>query len=97
MTEAERLRSEVARLNAALKRANEQAEHFEREWYLRGDELEALKKAISEAQPVAWIVEGQTLGGNVAQYLAWNKSGAGQVPAPLQTEPEPLYTLKGIK
>jgi hypothetical protein len=36
---------EIARLTAALKRANDQAEHFEREWYLRGDELEQLRKA----------------------------------------------------
>ena len=61
------------------------------------EELEALKRAINEAQPEAWIVDGQTLGGGVSQYLAWKKSGAGQVPAPLRTDPTPLYTLKGIK
>jgi hypothetical protein len=33
--------SEIDRLTGALKRANSQAEHFEREWYLRGDALEA--------------------------------------------------------
>lgn len=33
----------VQRLTAALVKANAQAEHFEREWYLRGDELERLK------------------------------------------------------
>ncbi|MFA5387888.1 MAG: hypothetical protein WC322_05925, partial [Candidatus Paceibacterota bacterium] len=27
------------------KKANEQAEHFEREWYLRGDEIEKLSAA----------------------------------------------------
>lgn len=31
----------------SLKKANDQAEHFEREWHLRGDEIEVLK-----AQPV---------------------------------------------
>jgi hypothetical protein len=33
-------RDELERLRGALKKANEQAEHFEREWYLRGDALE---------------------------------------------------------
>ncbi len=32
----------VARLTASLKKANDQAEHFEREWYLRGDAIEDL-------------------------------------------------------
>jgi hypothetical protein len=39
--------AEIARLTAALKKANEQAERFERGWYLRGDALE-------------WIVEATT-------------------------------------
>jgi hypothetical protein len=46
--ELERLRAEVARLTAALKRANNQAEHFEREWYLRGDQIEAALPAMRE-------------------------------------------------
>ena len=33
---------EIERLTASLKRANETAEHFERHWYLRGDEIERL-------------------------------------------------------
>ena len=32
----------ASRLRAALKAANDQAEHFEREWYLRGDALEKI-------------------------------------------------------
>jgi len=32
--------AEIERLRAALKKANEQAERFERGWYLRGDALE---------------------------------------------------------
>jgi len=36
------------RLTEALKRANNQAEHFEREWYLRGDEIEAALPAMRE-------------------------------------------------
>jgi len=30
----------IERLTAALKKANDQTEHFEREWYLRGDAIE---------------------------------------------------------
>lgn len=41
---------EIARLRACLEKANNQAEHFEREWYLRGDELARLR----EQEPVAW-------------------------------------------
>jgi hypothetical protein len=46
--ELERLRAEAARLTAALKRANDQAEHFERQWYLRGDEIEAALPAMRD-------------------------------------------------
>ncbi len=38
------LRAEVERLRGCLAQANSQAEHFEREWYLRGDEVERLRK-----------------------------------------------------
>lgn len=31
-----------------IKKANDQAEHFEREWYLRGDELEALEQVNAQ-------------------------------------------------
>lgn len=41
------LHARVQELETGLKKANAQAEHFEREWYLRGDELEA-----SQAQRV---------------------------------------------
>jgi hypothetical protein len=46
----EQEQGEIERLTAALKKANEQAEHFEREWYLRGDELERLKTTPPAAQ-----------------------------------------------
>ena len=36
----EALCDEVARLRAALEKANANAERFEREWYLRGDAIE---------------------------------------------------------
>ena len=39
--------AEIERLTTCLKKANAQAEHFEREWHLRGDEIERLK---SEAE-----------------------------------------------
>jgi len=45
---AQGLESEIARLTAALKKANEQAEHFERAWYLRGDLLNALANAADD-------------------------------------------------
>lgn len=35
--------AEIERLTGCLEKANIQAEKFEREWYLRGDENEALK------------------------------------------------------
>ena len=35
--------AEIERLTTCLKKANAQAEHFEREWHLRGDEIERLK------------------------------------------------------
>ena len=38
---------EIARLTACLKTANASSEKFEREWYLRGDEIEAM-----QAQPI---------------------------------------------
>ncbi|MCA3068780.1 MAG: hypothetical protein IOD11_00035 [Rhodocyclaceae bacterium] len=37
---------EIERLRAALAKANEQAEHFERQWYLRGDAIEAAIPAM---------------------------------------------------
>ena len=43
--------AECERLKDALKRANGLAEHFERSWYLRGDEIERLKAQTQE--PVA--------------------------------------------
>ena len=44
--------TECERLRDALKRANGLAEHFERAWYLQGDEIERLK-AQPEQEPVA--------------------------------------------
>lgn len=47
----ERLSVLNAQLRSALTKANAQAEHFEREWYLRGDALE--KASASKADPAS--------------------------------------------
>lgn len=44
------MRAEKDRLTACLEKANASAEHFEREWYLRGDELDTLRAQLAEAQ-----------------------------------------------
>lgn len=44
------LRAEVERLTGCLKRANDQAEEFERRWYLRGDEVEQFRKDAARYQ-----------------------------------------------
>jgi hypothetical protein len=42
------LERENKRLTEALLKANTQAEHFERKWYLRGDEIEHLRELSDE-------------------------------------------------
>jgi hypothetical protein len=39
--------AEIAQLRSALKKANDQAEHFEREWYLRGDVIERAARVMA--------------------------------------------------
>lgn len=39
--------AEIARLTECLSKANANHEHFERAWYLRGDEIEALRVALN--------------------------------------------------
>ncbi|GAB4059164.1 hypothetical protein [Uliginosibacterium sediminicola] len=51
--EAEAAADEIARLTAALRKANEQAERFERGWYLRGDVLEQARGALQKTM-VVW-------------------------------------------
>lgn len=46
----EALRAENGQLTQCLATANRQAEHFEREWYLRCDELEAARGLLAKAQ-----------------------------------------------
>lgn len=45
---SEVLEKENKRLRECLQKANSQAEHFEREWYLRGDEIERLEALCDE-------------------------------------------------
>lgn len=47
------LRDEIARLTQCLQKANAQAARFEREWYLRGDEIERLRNALQRLIDVA--------------------------------------------
>ena len=41
-------RSEIERLTAGLKTANKNHEHFEREWYFRGDRIAKLEAALDQ-------------------------------------------------
>lgn len=60
------LRAEVERLTDCLQKANEQAEHFEREWYLRGDEVERLRK---DAERLTWLIDEEArIHGYLAQH-----------------------------
>jgi hypothetical protein len=40
------VREALLHMEAEIVKANAQAEHFEREWYLRGDELEATNRQV---------------------------------------------------
>lgn len=40
------LRYEIERLHQCLEKANRNHEHFERKWYLRGDEIEQLQDVL---------------------------------------------------
>jgi hypothetical protein len=49
---------EIERLREALKNANENHEHFQREWYLRGDEIERLRQIVLKLNSVAYVIDG---------------------------------------
>ena len=59
---------EIERLTACLKKANDQAEHFEREWYLRGDEIEKLRKDAARYQWLRNKGDGWYVGTEYATY-----------------------------
>lgn len=42
--------AEIERLSSALRTANANHERFEREWYLRGDEIERLQRDLAAAR-----------------------------------------------
>ena len=50
------MQSRLESLESALRKANAQAEHFEREWYLRGDVIESLEK---DAARLDWMIDEQ--------------------------------------
>lgn len=80
--EAERdaLKAENERLTSCLKKANDQAEDFERRWYLADMELDRIRAK----EPVAWRWSVKKLNGVEWRYTLH------------QTKPEsePLYTLE---
>ena len=49
---------EIDRLRSELGKANSQTAHFEREWYLRGDEIEALTAKLGEqaSAPAGYVM-----------------------------------------
>ena len=56
---------EIERLRTALAKANDQAEHFERGWYLRGDALEQYANPLNWNEDSAgirrvWLEPGST-------------------------------------
>ena len=73
--EANAFEIELSRLRATLKKANDQAEHFEREWYLRGDEIERMRGALITG---ACLLEQ----GCNAEYMAASMRRAAQAPEP---------------
>lgn len=50
---------EIERLTTCLKKANDQAEHLEREWYLRGDEVEMLQHNVFHLENVIKAMEAK--------------------------------------
>jgi hypothetical protein len=56
----------------ALAKANEQVEHFERLWYLRGDALEFAEYLAKQAEYLLTALEYEDMA-----RVAWDESGAG--------------------
>jgi hypothetical protein len=66
------LAAEVRRLTGALKQANENAERFEREWYLRGDAIERaadVARNACEGWNDALMHEGARMAGDAVANL----------------------------
>ena len=62
------LEAENERLRAALTKANAQAERFEREWYLRGDEIEQLR---ADAERYRWLRGGPDVPSYSSRWPRW--------------------------
>ena len=54
--------AEIARLTECLTKANGQTEHFERKWYLRGDEIERLREALGHYKSLYCEGNGECVG-----------------------------------
>jgi hypothetical protein len=70
--EVRRLRTLATSLREAVKQANDQAERFEREWYLRGDAIERAADVARNAcdgwrEPL--MHEGARIAGDAVQNL----------------------------
>lgn len=63
------LERENKRLTEALLKANSQAEHFEREWYLRGDEIERLRGLSDETAEDRDVFGSGSVEFSVRDYL----------------------------
>ena len=63
--------AECERLSGELKKANDQAEHFEREWYLRGFEIERLEAQPQEPVGVVHHKLTSTLGADYEQVAVF--------------------------
>ena len=61
---------EIADLSESLKKANDQAEHFEREWYLVVDELAGARDQLAEAEAQVARLEAD------ARRYQWLRSDA---------------------
>ena len=72
------LEAETDRLTTCLRKANAEFEHFEREWYLRGDEIEALQAqleavgagGVGKLAPVGALIGEGTMPAAPAQPVA---------------------------
>jgi hypothetical protein len=90
-------------LQADLVKANAQAEHFEREWYLRGDELEATNRQVEilsdalaesrrEVAALKAVQEPVAFFDPQGKGFYWAKPTKITAPVTVDVEPLPLYT-----
>lgn len=80
--------AEIERLSAALAKANDLAERFEREWYLRGDEIERLREHAVILAETARQVEQERCARIVERINGW--TGTREVAAEIRGETQIL-------